>query len=145
MCVLFIGCTTKDDAETYSNQGAAYAAKGQHDRAISEFNKALEINPQHAEIYYNRGMVYRAKEQYDQAISDYNKAIEINDTDFEAIKGLGVVYMLRALDKDNKDEQLKAEPKEKALRQWRLSLELKPDQRNREGLLKLIEKYSKQQ
>jgi len=46
--------------------------------------------------------------------------------------------MLRAL--DDEDETLKA----KAIQQWRLSLDLKPNQPNRERLLKYIEIYSKQ-
>ena len=66
------------DAEFYNNRGMAYRDKGQYDQAISDYNKALEINSKYAYAYNNRGMAYRDKGQYDQAISDYNKALEIN-------------------------------------------------------------------
>ena len=66
------------DADFYFNQGIAYIDKAQYDLAISDFNKALDINPRDAEAYCNRGIAYREKGQYDQAISDYTKAIELN-------------------------------------------------------------------
>jgi len=50
--------------------------------------------------------------------------------------------MIRAIDKDNKDETLKARLRAKAIQQWRLSLELKPSQPRRERLIKLMRKYS---
>jgi tetratricopeptide (TPR) repeat protein len=66
------------DAQFYLNRGDAYGQKGQYDQAISDFNKALEINPRYAKAYNNRGIAYEMKGQYDQAISDYNKALKID-------------------------------------------------------------------
>jgi tetratricopeptide (TPR) repeat protein len=45
-------------AEYYSNRGEACLEKGRLDKAIVNFNKALEINPRYANAYYNRGNVY---------------------------------------------------------------------------------------
>ena len=92
-----IGCeTTEEIKETdlvvLLNQGAAFAEKGQYDRAIAYFNKAIEINPKLAEAYYNRGLVYKEKGQYDKAISDFTKAIEINPRHADAYYSRGVVY-----------------------------------------------------
>ena len=83
MVLLFAaGCATVqtelNDANAYNNRGNAYFIEGQYDQAISDYNKALEINPRNANAYSNRGNVYYHKGQYDQAISDYNKALEIN-------------------------------------------------------------------
>ena len=66
------------DAGSYNNRGAAYKAKGQNDRAIADFSKALEIDPRLAAVYYNRAAIYRAKSEIDRAIADYSKAIEVN-------------------------------------------------------------------
>ncbi|MEE8075142.1 MAG: tetratricopeptide repeat protein, partial [Candidatus Binatia bacterium] len=80
--LLAAGCATVQtelkDAAAYNNRGNAYTRKGQYDQAISDFNKALEINPRDAKAYNDRGVSYARKGQYDQAVSDYNKALEIN-------------------------------------------------------------------
>ena len=76
----------------YNNRGIAYAEKGQYDRAISDFNKAIEINSRYEKAYGNRGIVYRLKGQYDQAISDFNKAIEMNPRDAQAYNSLAWLF-----------------------------------------------------
>jgi hypothetical protein len=48
------------------------------DQAISDFTKALEIDPRDDDTYINRGLTYAEKGHYEQAISDYTKALEIN-------------------------------------------------------------------
>ena len=62
----------------FSSVSAQQKQSKSHDQAISDFTKAIEMNPRYYQAYYNRGIVYGNKGQYDQAISDYNKAIEIN-------------------------------------------------------------------
>jgi len=73
-------------------KGISYTANGQYNQAISDFNRALEINPKYAEAYNERGIVYDDKGQYDQAISDYTKAIEINPKFAIAYNNRGGVY-----------------------------------------------------
>jgi len=72
----------------YNNRGITFVEKGQYDEAISDFNKAIEINSKYDKAYNNRGITYRLKGQYDRAISDFNKAIEINPTDAQAYNNL---------------------------------------------------------
>src|SRR3989338_8732517 len=87
--------TVLKDAEAYNHRGIAYVNKGQFDQAISDYNKALEINPRYAGAYYSRGVAYDSKGQYDQAISDYNKALELNPMDALAYYNRGVAYYSR--------------------------------------------------
>jgi tetratricopeptide (TPR) repeat protein len=60
-------------------RGTLYAGKGDYDKAIADYSKAIEINPRDADVYSNRGAAYAdGKGQYDKAIADYSKALEIN-------------------------------------------------------------------
>lgn len=79
-------------------KGVVYARKSQWDQAISDFNKALEINPGFAEAYISRGFAYRGKGQYDQAISDYNKALEINPRHAWVYYNRGLAYAYKGQD-----------------------------------------------
>jgi len=62
------------DAEFYYNRGNAYYDKGQYDQAITDFNKALEINPRYADAYNNRGFAYYLKKEYDKSWEDVKNA-----------------------------------------------------------------------
>ena len=63
--------------------------------AISDYNKAIEINPSYAVAYYNRGLAYAVKGQHDKAISDFNKILEINPRDAMAYGYRGVTCFLK--------------------------------------------------
>ena len=43
---------------TYNNRGLAYAEQGDYQQAISDYNLAIQINPQYAKAYGNRGNAY---------------------------------------------------------------------------------------
>ena len=100
-CSILFSCTTtqqmqlkSNDAEVYNNRGFAYCQIGQYDQAISDFSKAIEINPRLAHAYNNRGWAYIKKWQYDQAVSDFNKTIEIDPGFVEAYFNRAIVYFL---------------------------------------------------
>jgi tetratricopeptide (TPR) repeat protein len=65
-------------APAYYNRGNAYFAKGYYEQAISDYDKAIELEPNNAIVYFSRGKAYAYNNKFDEAISDYNKAIEIN-------------------------------------------------------------------
>ena len=75
-----------------SNRGAAYANKGQIDKAIVDYDKAIELKPKLTLAYDNRGLAFFQKGQYDRAIADYRKALEIDPSNSSArdkLKALG--------------------------------------------------------
>lgn len=85
-----------DDNEAfYYNRGKQYAKDGQFDSALSDFNKALELNPNDYVVYYNRGLVYQNKENLDKAVADYSKCIEINPNYIYAYNNRGLIYDTR--------------------------------------------------
>ena len=66
--------------------------KARYERAIADFNKAIEINLDDADAYNNRGEAYRHKGDYDQAIADFDKAIELNPDLAKAYNNRGFAY-----------------------------------------------------
>ena len=66
-----------DDAEAYTSRGLEYLFKGQYDKAISDFNKAIEINPKYAEAYNNRAAACINLGKKDRACNDWQKACEL--------------------------------------------------------------------
>ncbi|MDR2152990.1 MAG: tetratricopeptide repeat protein [Helicobacteraceae bacterium] len=67
-------------AKTYNDRGAAYDNLGDYDRAIADYNLALEINPNDDGLAYrNRGAAYYKLGDYDNAVKDAHKALEFGD------------------------------------------------------------------
>jgi len=79
-------------AQEYYNRGNIYGKKGNLTQAISDYTKAIEINPIFTEAYYNRGNTYEKQGNLTQAISDYTKAIETNPKYAAAYCNRGNVY-----------------------------------------------------
>src|SRR6516165_11974649 len=55
----------------FSNRGIAYASKGDYDRAILDYDNALQLEPDAAPVLNNRGNAYGRKAEFDRAIQDY--------------------------------------------------------------------------
>ncbi|MGN0593211.1 MAG: DUF2225 domain-containing protein [Ruminococcus sp.] len=78
---------SEDTAIVYHNIGFVYWEKGDLDKALEFYNKALKIwengpgkeHPNTAASYNNIGSVYDDKGDLDKAVGFYNKALEINE------------------------------------------------------------------
>ena len=51
---------------SYTNRGNAYFRRGEYDRAIQDYDRALELNPHLGLPYTNRGVAYASKGDFDQ-------------------------------------------------------------------------------
>jgi tetratricopeptide (TPR) repeat protein len=73
---------------------------GEHDRAIENYGRAIELNPGYVPAYYNRAGAHYAKADYDHAIEDYGRAIQLKPNYSEAFNNRGIAYLAKgALDK----------------------------------------------
>ncbi|MGD8501550.1 MAG: secretin N-terminal domain-containing protein [Phycisphaerales bacterium] len=114
----------------------AHLKAERYELAIELLGSVIEMQPYNNTAHQYLGYCHLRLHNLDKAIESYSRAIEIDDKDWEAHRGLGVTYMMKAGDSD--DEVLKT----KAAEHCRLSLDINPDQPNRDLLLGLIEKYS---
>ena len=69
-----------------------FRKKEELDKAIEDFNKAIELNPELADAYTNRGLTYKNKVEFDKAVEDCNKAIGLDPRFAEAYNNLGLGY-----------------------------------------------------
>ncbi len=126
--------------ETMTSLAVAYLKTGDYNDAKGLLISATQIQPDNITAYKHLGFCFLQLKDASGAVESYSRAVEINDKDWESHRGLGVAYMMKGKNVGGTiDEALKA----KAIQEWRLSLELKPDQPNGRKLLKLIEYYSK--
>jgi tetratricopeptide (TPR) repeat protein len=79
-------------ADIYCGRGIAFVARGQLDKALSDYNKALELMPCYYKAYFNRAILFTQQRDYESAISDFKKAIEINPTSAEGYFSLARIY-----------------------------------------------------
>jgi tetratricopeptide (TPR) repeat protein len=69
--------------------------KNQNDKAITDFNKQIEINPQSSDSYIGRALILFERKDYTNAIADCNKAIEINPRHDWAYNARGWIHFNR--------------------------------------------------
>jgi tetratricopeptide (TPR) repeat protein len=65
------------DAETFLKRGLTRQSMREHDGAIEDFSKAIELDGNLAKAYAARGVSREAKGDGDGAKSDYSKSIQI--------------------------------------------------------------------
>jgi tetratricopeptide (TPR) repeat protein len=82
----------QETAQTYFNRGVEFSQKGDFKKAVSDYNKAIDVNPEFVVAYLNRGYSYSRMGEFDKAISDYTKAIELNARYAVAYHNRGFVY-----------------------------------------------------
>jgi tetratricopeptide (TPR) repeat protein len=81
----------EQNMEEFIKSGDRYTEQKDYDKAIAEYNKAIEEAPASYWGYTNRGITRMYKKEYDLAISDLTKAISFHVSDATAyIKRSGI-------------------------------------------------------
>jgi len=77
VCTSMINSPNQQARSTYYNRGLAYSKKGQHDKAIADYTKAIELGSPYERIYQARAAAYESIKEYDKAVWDLDKAVAL--------------------------------------------------------------------
>lgn len=109
------------DPEIWNNLGVAYAKKGEAEKAIEIYEKAISIDNEYAVPFCNLGNVYyslslkiKDPRLFQKSIQSFKKAIEIDPDYPTPYSGLGMAYR-------------QAGNLDGAIYCWKKALELRPD------------------
>ncbi|MES2396236.1 MAG: TonB family protein [Bacteroidota bacterium] len=81
---LFVVEKSKDEAKTHYNKGVEFSKNSEYERAIEEFNEAVNLIPNYIDALYNRGTMFFKLNKKEDACKDWNyiKSLGIADADF---------------------------------------------------------------
>lgn len=72
---------TAQDANNYVGRGNAWIGKDEYDKAIADFDHALQLNPKNAIAHACRGYAWGRKGQYNKATADFDQALRLDPKD----------------------------------------------------------------
>jgi len=88
-----------ESAYSYYNAGLKKYRTKDYYKAVYDFTRAIEIDPNFADAYHWRGMVKMILKDYTSALNDINKTLQLLPSDEAALASLGLVKMFLG-DKD---------------------------------------------
>ena len=124
----------KDLLATYVNRGILHGAMEDYQKALRDYNTAIDLDPQTGEVYVNLGNIYLLGKKYELAIAQYTTAIELT------LRQDHVAHFNRAMAYENNLEFDNAET------DYRKTIELSPEwllpQLRLERLLKKVQEQN---
>lgn len=75
----------------FSERAVAFIHEKKYEEALTDFNKAIELEPNYGYRYSSRAYLHDAMGNLELAIEDYNKAILLDPADAVAYNNLGLL------------------------------------------------------
>ena len=76
----------------YIYRGITYILTSRFDRALDDFDKAVQLDPNCANSYNNRGTAWYQKGDFDKALDDFDKAVQLNPNFAVAYNNRGAAW-----------------------------------------------------
>ncbi|MEE3194457.1 MAG: tetratricopeptide repeat protein, partial [Candidatus Poribacteria bacterium] len=83
------------DAHVHYNLGVVYAVRGDLETAVTEYQLAIEINPDYVLAHDDLAAIYALKGDLEAAVTEYKKAIQINPEYALIYYNLALTYVLK--------------------------------------------------
>ena len=80
-------------SQLLGNIGRYYLKNGDYEKAVSEYQKALGMDPQSVAAYNGIGIAYTMLEKYEEAVAAQQKVLELQPDFAKAHAGLGLAYL----------------------------------------------------
>jgi tetratricopeptide (TPR) repeat protein len=77
----------------FVNRAEAYFAQGDKDRALADYNNAINLAPENDKLHYNRALFYAAQADGEAALRDLNAALSINPRFVAALQQRAKIYL----------------------------------------------------
>lgn len=100
--LMSLGYISESSDNSFNNRGLVFLSKGEFDKAIEQFQEALDRNPSFASALINLGIARMQKGETDQAIAIFQEVLKSEPENAEVENLIGNVYM-------KKGEYLQAE------------------------------------
>lgn len=81
-----------NNALAYNNMAYYYSQQNQPEKALVNYNVAIELQPQKAQAYNNRGKIYFDRSEFEKALNDYNSSLSLEPEYSDALANRGAVY-----------------------------------------------------
>jgi eukaryotic-like serine/threonine-protein kinase len=81
-----------DRIELYLLRATCYQQVKEYNKALADYNKAIELDASQPGFFVGRGKVYEEKGQFEQALADFSKALELDADNAAAHLGKGRTF-----------------------------------------------------
>ncbi|MCK4965918.1 tetratricopeptide repeat protein [bacterium] len=108
----FINPDVNSSVDFYFNRGLEYENNGEYNNALSEYRKAIALEPGHPESYFHAGVIRFLKGEYDKALINFRKVPENSELGKEAVR-----CILKILEPDDKEEKLVSTNADESIRE----------------------------
>ncbi len=83
-----------ENVSAYVNRGNVYLQQSLWNKALADYNRAVEIDPKlTGRVYYNRGTIYEIQGKLEEALADYDLAIELRSSLYPAYFKRGNLHL----------------------------------------------------
>jgi tetratricopeptide (TPR) repeat protein len=168
VAVISTACINNFAVQDLNNKALSYMEKGDYSSAIERLKSSLDLDSSVFETHYNLAVAYTKAEDYINAIEEYKNALKIKSDSADVFYSLATTENNLAVDMEqgrvrmneddklyvpksedisfdekyqmsDKEQELMIKLKDSAIQNYEKYLELQPDAKDKEDVLKQIE------